>query len=84
MGTGFEEEEIAMRCHCCGGRMRDGYSDMPFKLAATRIVIIKELPVLQCEECGEHAFTDAVMERIEATLAKVDHGAELEIVRFAA
>ena len=64
--------------------MRDGHSDMPFKLAATRIVIIKELPVLRCEECGQHAFTDAVMERIEATLAKVGHGAELEIVRFAA
>jgi YgiT-type zinc finger domain-containing protein len=73
-----------MKCHCCGGQMQDGHSDMPFKLDRTRIVIIKELPVLQCDECGEHAFTDAVMQSIEATLAKVDQGAELEIVRFAA
>lgn len=72
-----------MRCHCCGGHMQDGHSDMPFKLDRTRSVIIKELPVLQCEECGEHAFTDTVMQSIESTLAKVDHAAELEIVRFA-
>ena len=64
--------------------MKDERSDMPFKLEPTRIVIIKDLPVLQCEECGEHAFEDAVMAKIEAVLAKVDQGAELEIVRFAA
>ncbi len=73
-----------MRCQACGGHMAAGNSDMPFKLDRTRIVIIRELPVLQCGECGEHAFTDAVMARIEETLANVDSGAELEIVRFAA
>ncbi len=73
-----------MRCHCCGGTMREARSDMPFKLAPTRIVIIKDLPVLQCGECGEHAFTDAVMAKIEEALAKVDASAELEIVKFAA
>ena len=57
---------------------------MPFKLAPARIVIIKDLPVLQCGECGEHAFTDAVMAKVEEALAKVDSGAELKIVRFAA
>ena len=73
-----------MRCHACGGHMKEGRSDMPFKLDQTRIVIIKDLPVLQCDECGEHAFEDQVMANIEAALAKVDQGAELEIVRYAA
>jgi YgiT-type zinc finger domain-containing protein len=73
-----------MKCQCCGGEMHDGTSDMPFKLDRTRIVIIKDLPVLQCHECGEYAFTDPVMQVIEATIAKVDHSAELEIVHFAA
>jgi YgiT-type zinc finger domain-containing protein len=73
-----------MRCHACGGRMTETRSNMPFKLAPTRIVIIKDLPVHQCEECGEHAFSDPIMAKIEAALAKVDSGAELEIVRIAA
>jgi YgiT-type zinc finger domain-containing protein len=71
-----------MRCHCCGGQMQDGHSDMPFKLDRTRIVIIKDMPVLQCSECGGHVFTDAVVKCVDATLARGDHGATLEIVRF--
>jgi YgiT-type zinc finger domain-containing protein len=73
-----------MRCHACGGHMQEQRSDMPFKLGPRRIVIIKDLPVLLCEECGEHAFADAVMERIEAALEKVNESAELEIVHIAA
>lgn len=73
-----------MRCHACGGQMTELRSDMPFKLAPARTVIIKDLPVLQCGECGEHAFTDEVMRKVEDALAKVNSGAELEIVRFAA
>ena len=73
-----------MKCHVCGGHMHETRSDMPFKLDQTRIVIIKDLPVLQCGECGEHAFTDAVMEKIEAHLGATDDCAELEVVRYAA
>ena len=73
-----------LRCHVCGGKMHETRSDMPFKLGPTRIVIIKDLPVLHCGECGEHAFIDAVMAKIEEALAKVDESAELEIVKFAA
>lgn len=73
-----------MRCHVCGGNMSETRSDMPFKLDRKRIVIIKDLPVLQCGECGEHAFSDPFMGKIEATLANSDSGAELEVVGYAA
>ena len=70
-----------MKCHACGGQMHDMRSDIPFKLDRSRIVIIKDLPVLQCAECGEHAFADSVMTEIETLLSNVDESAELEIVR---
>ena len=44
----------------------------------------KELPVLQCERCSEYLLEDRVMERVETMIGKVDKGAELEIVRYAA
>ena len=72
-----------MKCHACGGFMRSTRSDMPFKLDQNRIVIIKDLPVLQCDECGEHAFTDPVLQSIEIALTNADQNAELEIVRVA-
>jgi hypothetical protein len=47
-------------------------------------VILKDLPVLKCGNCGEFLIDDPVMARVEAILANVDGEVELEIVRFAA
>jgi len=47
-------------------------------------VNIKELPVLQCPNCGEYLLEDAMMEWVEGVLDRIDPSAELEIVRYAA
>ncbi len=73
-----------MKCHACGGELHPAISDMPLKLDEKRVVIFKDLPVLQCSECGEYLIEDAVMERVEKTLQNVDQTAELEVVRYAA
>jgi YgiT-type zinc finger domain-containing protein len=59
-------------------------TDLPFKLAEDRIVILKQLPVLQCEACREYLIEDVVMTRIDLMLARTDSTAELEVLRYAA
>ena len=73
----------SLTCHVCGGRMHEEASNMPFKLDRQRIVIIRDLPVWQCASCGEHAFSDPVMVRIEQALQAAG-AAEVEVVPFAA
>ncbi len=73
-----------MKCHVCGAGLRPVATDLPFKLSEHTIIIIKELPVLQCEGCREFLIEDAVMERVEALLAEAGTAAELEVIRFAA
>ena len=73
-----------MKCQVCGGDMRELVTDLPFKTRENAIVILKELPVLQCGNCQEYIIEDAVMERVEAILDKTGATAELEVVRFAA
>ena len=73
-----------MKCHVCGGTLEPGVTDMPFKTGARRIVIFKELPVLQCNACGEYVIADKVMAQVDAMLAKADQKAELEILLYAA
>jgi YgiT-type zinc finger domain-containing protein len=73
-----------MKCHKCGGEMHEVTTDLPFKLGQHSIVIIKNLPVLQCGGCGEFIINDSVMKWIEETLEKVSPASELEIVRYAA
>ncbi len=73
-----------MRCHVCGAELKPVVTDMPFKTGLNRIVIIKQMPVFQCEHCGEYVLADDVMGRIETMLAQSDRKAELEILEYAA
>lgn len=85
MGAEFQDEETqVMKCHVCGSKMNRLITDLPFKVDDTTIVIIKGLPVLQCENCSEYLLDDTVMKRTEEILDKVDSSAELEIIRYAA
>jgi hypothetical protein len=48
------------------------------------IVILKDLPVGQCEACSEYVIADVVFAKVEALLSGVDASVELEIIPFAA
>lgn len=73
-----------MRCHVCGSQMKSAVTDLPFKVHETTIVILKDLPVLQCEGCMEYLLDDPVMQRVDEILKKVDTAAELEVIKYAA
>lgn len=73
-----------MKCTACGSTMRPVTSDLPFKITDQTIVIVKGLPVLQCENCGEYLIEDAVQSRVDEILAAVGETAELEVIRYAA
>jgi YgiT-type zinc finger domain-containing protein len=85
MGSGpKDEEENIMKCMTCGSSLQPVQSDLPFKVSQHSIVILKNLPVLQCDNCGEYSIEDPVYRRVEEILGEVDASAELEIIRFAA
>ncbi|MBN1902757.1 hypothetical protein JW926_15635 [Candidatus Sumerlaeota bacterium] len=48
------------------------------------IVILKDIPVLQCGRCLEYILEDSVMRRVEEILSIVSQDSELQVVRFAA
>lgn len=56
---------------------------MPFKVRINSIVIIKNLPVLQCRNCNEYLIEDPVMERVDVILEKINKTAELEVLNYA-
>ncbi len=73
-----------MTCAVCGAQLQSIYSDLPFKVSEQTIVILKNLPVLQCENCAQYLIEDRVLGRVDEMLARVDRTAELEIIRYAA
>jgi len=64
--------------------MRPIVTDLPFKVSTKTIVILKELPVLQCERCSEFLIEDPVLERVDMMIANVGEDAELKVLKFAA
>lgn len=73
-----------MKCTVCGAKMNSVISDLPFKTTESSIVILKSLPVLQCENCTEYLIEDAVLSRIDEILVGISGEAELEVIRYAA
>ena len=73
-----------MKCHVCGAKMKSIVTDLPFKKSETTIVILKGLPVSQCENCSEYLLDDPVLQRVEVLLEGASASAELEILRYAA
>ena len=73
-----------MRCSLCGSKLTPLITDLPFKVSDTSIVILKGLPVLQCDNCREYLLDDSVMHRVEEILQRADAAAELEIIHYAA
>lgn len=73
-----------MKCHQCGSEFEQIKTDLPFKVSDTAIVVVKGVPVLQCQGCREYLLEDEVMARIDAILDRFDGNAELEVVPYAA
>lgn len=85
MGVRYEDEEVrVMKCRVCGAKLEKVITQLPFKVSEQTIVIVKDLPVLQCRNCQEYLLEDEVMARVEELLRKADNATELEIVRYAA
>ena len=79
-----DQENCQMKCRTCGSMLESVTTDLPFKLRDKTIVILRELPVLQCGNCTEYLIDDQVFSRVEEILSSVGDGDELKIINFAA
>ncbi len=73
-----------MKCRLCGAVQNRALTDLPFKTGAHSIVIVKGMPVCQCDRCTECSLDDATMARVDELLSRVAATTELEVISFAA
>lgn len=72
-----------MKCTACGTTLSATITDLPLKVREGAIVIVKDVPILQCTVCPEYLLEDRVLAKVDEILARTDD-AELEIIRYAA
>ena len=73
-----------MKCHVCGSAMEPVTTTLPFKITQTAVVIVKNVPALQCCRCQEYLLDDPVMEYVDGILRHADQAAELEVLTYTA
>ena len=73
-----------MNCWTYGAPLRSITTDLPLKVRNHTIVVVKKLPVPQCEGCIEYLIEDSVIAKIDELLGRVDRSRELEVIPFAA
>lgn len=74
-----------MQCVICKqGTIQPGTATVTLERGDTTVVI-KGVPADVCENCGEYYLTDKMTDRVLAMAEEaVAHGAEIEVLRFAA
>ena len=72
-----------MGCRVCGAQLRSMKTDLPLKVSDHTIVVVKKLPVMQCDGCIKYLIEDRVMAKVDELLSRVDRSIELKVVPFA-
>jgi len=82
---GFSNEEDELSCGICrNGTTHHGFATVTLQRGETT-VILKQVPVDVCENCGEYYLSSEVAAQVlEKAEVAVKNGAEVEILRFAA
>lgn len=73
-----------MKCHVCGVPMRRVVTDLPFRFNRSVMIILRNLPLLECSECSAYALEDKVMERVHEIVERLNSPSHLENVLYSA
>ena len=73
-----------MKCHVCGNSVTRVVSDLPFRVNRSVMIILRDLPLMECSECGAYAFEEKVMERVHEIVERLQAPSHLEAILYAA
>jgi len=70
--------EESMICFMCKGNLQEGFSTFTADMGNC-IVVIKNVPSLICDQCGESSYSNEVTKRLEQIVHNLMNSASAEI-----
>ena len=61
-----------MKCPLCKGTMQKGKTSMPYETGKDRLIVVKDVPALICEQCGESYFEEKEVDAIEELIHSIE------------
>jgi YgiT-type zinc finger domain-containing protein len=60
-----------MKCPLCKGKMaKRKKTNLPYEIDGEKIIVVKNVPALVCDQCGEAFVEINILRRVEKILAK--------------
>jgi len=71
-----------MTCFFCKGDMEDGLTTHVAEINES-IILVKNVPCLKCDQCGEVSYTGTVYEHLESIIDTIQNDlTEVTIVKY--
>jgi YgiT-type zinc finger domain-containing protein len=64
--------------------MRRVVTDLPFRVNRSVMIILRNLPLVECSECGAYILEEKVMERVHEIVGRLRSPSHLEAVLYSA
>ena len=52
--------------------MQKGKTSMPYETGKNKLIVVKDVPALICEQCGESYIESSVLKRVQKILETVE------------
>lgn len=56
MESNIYREDKIMKCPFCKSELSEGKTALTFQMELNKIIVVKDVPALICEECGEESI----------------------------
>ncbi|NOX87524.1 MAG: type II toxin-antitoxin system MqsA family antitoxin [Calditrichaeota bacterium] len=59
-----------MKCPFCKSELKSGKTVLTFQMGSNRILVVKDVPALICEQCGEESIDIETSKNVEKLVHK--------------
>ncbi|MEW6326667.1 MAG: type II toxin-antitoxin system MqsA family antitoxin [Thermodesulfobacteriota bacterium] len=61
-----------MRCPLCKGNMVTGKTNLPYELDGEKIIVVRNVPALVCDQCGDAFVEIDILRKVEEVIARAE------------
>ena len=72
-----------MKCPFCKTELKEGKTTLTFQMGAEKIIVVKDVPALVCEECGEESIDIKDSKIVEKLIQKaIEDGISMGFIDY--
>lgn len=72
-----------MKCPFCETDLKEGKTTLTFQMATNKIIVVKDVPALICEQCGEESIDIKDSKIVEKLVQKaIEDGISMGFIEY--